>query len=169
LLRDKDKAKSLFGGGLSSSDLKDPANVNAGNDESSMGFAVLKEKPFRVDSNYYFLQLPVITNGIDGLGIHLLPKTRTTPLEISSVAEEIDNYSFVLPANLKPFIPQETKKIKNAAGEFLFEVKTNGQKVTLHKSLNIYKRLIRPEEYADFKSLMDHWNADRYREIVFVK
>jgi hypothetical protein len=169
LLRDKDKAKSLFGGGLSSSDLKDPANVNAGNDESSMGFAVLKEKPFRVDSDYYFLQLPVVNNGIDGLGIHLLPKIRTTPIEISSVIEENDNFSFVLPANLKPFIPQEIKKIKNAVGEFLFEVKTNGQKVSLHKYLNIYKRIIQPEEYADFKALMDHWNADRYREVVLVK
>jgi hypothetical protein len=169
LLRDKDKAKSVFGGGLSSSDLKDPVNVNAGNDESSMSFAVLKEKPFRIDSDYYFLQLPVVTSGIDGFGIHLLPKARTTPLEISSVMEENDNFSFVLPANLRPFIPQELKKIKNAAGEFIFEVKTSGQKVTVHKSLNINKRLIQPEEYADFKALMDHWNADRYREVVLVK
>jgi|GEM_PF-126044 len=169
LLRDKDKAKSLFGGGLSSSDLKDPMIINAGNTESSMSFTVLKEKPFRSDSDYYFLQLPVITNGIDGFGIHLLPKTRTTPLEISSTMEENDNFSFMVPINMKPFIPQESKKVKNTAGEFIFEVKTEGRKVTVHKYLNIYKRLIQPEEYANFKTLMDHWNADRYREVVFTK
>jgi hypothetical protein len=169
LLRDKDKAKSLFGGGLSSSDLKDPITINAGKDESSMSFAVLKEKPFRSDSDYYFMQLPLLTNGIESLGIHLLPKNRATPLEIASVMEESDDFTFVLPDKMKPFIPNEKMELKNNAGVFSFEVKTKGGKVVVHKSLKLEKRLIQPEEYPEFKALMDHWNADRYREVVFTQ
>jgi hypothetical protein len=169
LLRDKDKAKSLFGGGLSSSDLKDPITINAGKDESSMSFAVLKEKPFRSDSDYYFMQLPLLTNGIESLGIHLLPKNRATPLEISSLMEESDDFTFVLPDKIKPFIPNEKMELKNNAGAFSFEVKIKGEKVVVHKSLKLENRLIQPAEYADFKSLLDHWNADRYREVVFIK
>jgi hypothetical protein len=169
LLRDKNKAKSLIAGGLSSSDLKDPGITKMGIDQSSVVIAVQKDKPFRSDSDYYFLQLPLLTNGIESLGIHLLPKDRITPLEISSIIEENDDFTFVLPGKMKPFIPKEKKEIKNNTGAFSFEVKTDGQKVVVHKSLKLEKRLIQPEEYAEFKTLLDHWNADRYREVVFKK
>lgn len=169
LLRDKNKAKSLFGGGLSSSDLKDPGTTKIGMNESSIGFTVQKDKPFRSDSDYYFLQLPVLTNGIESLGIHLLPKDRTTPLEIALLIEEIDDLTFVLPGNMKPFIPNEKMELKNNTGIFSFEMKKQGEKVVVHKSLKLEKRLIQPDEYPEFKSLLDHWNADRYREVVFTQ
>jgi len=169
LLHDKNKAKSLIGGGLSSSDLKDPNITKMGMDQSSVVIAVQKDKPFRNDSDYDFLQLPILNNGIESLGIHLLPKNRTTPLEISSMIEENDDFTLILPANMKPFIPDEKKELKNNAGVFSFEVKTKGEKVVVHKSLKLDKRLIQPAEYPEFKALMDHWNADRYREVVLVK
>jgi hypothetical protein len=169
LLRDKNKAKSLFGGGLSSSDLKEPVMINTGKDESSMSFAVQKDKPFRVDSDYFFFTLPFMTNGIEGLGIHLLPKNRTTPLEISSAMEESDDFSIVLSNDLKLFIPKDKFEEKNKVGAFSFEGKQEKEKVFIHKSLKFYNRLIQPAEYADFRTLMDHWNAERYREIVLVK
>ncbi|MCX6246304.1 MAG: DUF3857 domain-containing protein [Bacteroidetes bacterium] len=167
LLKDKHKAKSLFGGGLSSSDLKEPVTVNAGKEGSSMSFSVMKEKPLRSDSDYYFLQLPVYNNGIESLGIHLLPKERSTPLEVSSRIEEEDEFMFVLPEKTKPFLTEEMKEIKNHAGIFIFEIKTKGEKTTVKKSLKLNKRIIEPSEYAEFKALMDHWNAERYREVVF--
>lgn len=167
LLRDKNKAKSLFGGGLSSSDLKDPNITKMGMDQSSVVIAVQKDKAFRSDSDYYFLQLPLLTNGIESLGIHLLPKKRTTPLEIAFMMEESNDFTFVLPDKMKPFIPNEKIELKNNTGVFSFEVKTKGEKVVVHKSLKLEKRLIQPTEYPEFKTLLDHWNADRYREVVF--
>jgi len=169
LLRDKNKAKSLIGGGLSSSDLKDPGTTKMGMDQSSVVMAVNKDKAFRSDSDYYFLQLPLVTNGIESLGIHLLPKNRIPSLEISSLMEENDDFTFVIPDKMKSFIPNEKKEIRNNIGAFSFEVKTKGQKVVVHKSLKLEKRLIQPAEYPEFKALMDHWNTDRYRELVFTK
>jgi len=169
LLRDKNKAKSLVGGGLSSADLKDPGITKMGTDQSSVVIAVQKDKAFRSDSDYYFLQLPLITNGIESMGIHLLPRDRNTPLEIPSIIEENYEFTYVVPEKMKTFIPKEIKEIKNDAGSFLFEVKTEGKKVVVHKSLKLEKRLIQPAEYPEFKALMDHWNADRYREVVLVK
>jgi len=169
LLRDKNKAKSLIGGGLSASDLKDPIITKTGMDQSSVVIAVQKDKPFRNDSDYYFLQLPLLTNGIESLGIHLLPKDRTTPLEISSIIEETNDFTYVLPDKMKPFIANEKKEIKNNIGAFSFEVKTEGPKIIIHKSLKLEKHLIQPEEYTNFKTLLDHWNANRYREVVFKK
>ncbi len=167
MLRDKDKAKSLFGGGLTSSDLKDNGTTKIEMNESSIGFTVQKEKPFRIDSDYYFLQLPMLTNGIESLGIHLLPKDRITSFEFGSIIDESDDFTFVLPGKLSPFIPNEKMELKNNTGLFSYEVKTEGQNVVVHKSLKLEKRLIQPAEYPEFKALMDHWNADRYREMVF--
>lgn len=169
LLRDKNKTKSLIGGGLSSSDLKDPGITKIEMDQSSVVIAVQKDKPFRSDSDYYFLQLPLLTNGIESLGIHLLPKNRITSLEISSIIEENNDFTFVLPDKMKPFIPNEKKEIKNNIGTFCFEVKTKGTKVIVHKSLKLEKHVIPPEEYAEFKTLLDHWNTNRFREMVFKK
>jgi hypothetical protein len=169
LLRDKNKTKSLIGGGLSSSDLKDPGITKIEMDQSSVVIAVQKDKPFRSDSDYYFLQLPLLTNGIESLGIHLLPKNRITSLEISSIIEENNDFTFVLPDKMKPFIPNEKKEIKNNIGTFCFEVKTKGTKVIVHKSLKLEKHVIQPEEYAEFKTLLDHWNTNRFREMVFKK
>jgi hypothetical protein len=47
-------------------------------------------------------------------------------------------------------------------------VKTDGTKIIIHKSLKLEKRLIQPDEYPEFKTLLDHWNANRYREVVLV-
>jgi hypothetical protein len=98
----------------------------------------------------------------------LLPKERITPLEISSLVEESNDFTVILPEKMKPFIPNEKKEIKNNAGVFSFEVKTDGTKIIIHKSLKLEKRLIQPDEYPEFKTLLDHWNANRYREVVLV-
>jgi hypothetical protein len=166
LQRDKSKAKSLISGGITSSDLQDPSITKSGIKESTVVIAVQGEKALRKDSDYYFFQLPLLTNGIESWGIHLLPKDRTTPLEISSIIDE--NYDFVifLPEKMKLFLPNEKKEIKNNEGSFIYEIKTEGKKIIIHKSIKFNHQLIQPSEYTDFKALIDHWNANRYREIV---
>lgn len=169
LLRDKSKAKSLIGGGIASSDLQDPSITKIGIKESTVVIAVQGEKVFRKDSDYYFFQLPLLTNGIEGMGIHLLPKERTTPLEISSIIEENYNLVIFLPEKMKLFLPNEKKEIKNTEGSFVYEIKTEEKKIIIHKSLKLEKQLIQPSEYSGFKALLDHWNANHYREIVLTK
>jgi hypothetical protein len=90
-------------------------------------------------------------------------------LEISSLIEENYDFTIILPEKMRPFIPNEKKEIKNNTGAFSFEVKTEGTKVIIHRSLKLEKQLIQPSEYPILKTLIDHWNADRYRELVFVK
>ncbi|MGA3014534.1 MAG: DUF3857 domain-containing protein [Bacteroidales bacterium] len=167
LLHDKNKAKSLVGGGITSSDLQDLSITKSGIKESTVVIAIRGEKAFRKDSDYYFFQLPLLTNGIESLGIHLLTKDRTTPLEISSPIEENYNFVIFLPEKMKLFLPNEKKEIKNDEGSFIYEIKTEGNKTIIHKSIKLEKQLIETSEYADFKSLLDHWNANHYRELVF--
>jgi hypothetical protein len=166
VVRDKNKAKSWFGGGIASGDLKDLQISTPGMTESFCSYTVQKEKPFRKDSNFYFFSLPLITNGIDSWGIHLLPQNRVTNFEIPSEAEETYDISLTLPSGLKLFTPERKIEVSNKAGSFTYSVKKDGDKVSVKKSIRLTQRLIEPAKYADFKALMDSWNNDRYREII---
>jgi hypothetical protein len=167
LLRDKNKLKSYFSGGLSSSDLKDQKVITTGPDESFTRYTVQKEKPFRKDTNYYGFSLPYLTNGIESFGIKLLSKTRISALEIPYLAEESYDITFAIPDDLKLFSSAKKVDFTNKAGSFSFEIKPGGKKVQVKRSIKLTKRIIDPSEYADFKALMDYWNSERFRKVVF--
>jgi hypothetical protein len=167
LLRDKNKLKSFFSGGLSSSDLKDQKVITTGPDESFTRCTVQKEKPFHKDTNYYGFSLPYLTNGIESFGIKLLPKTRVASLEIPYLIEESYNMTFTIPDDLKLFSSSKKVELTNKAGTFIFEIKPGGKNVQVKRSIRLSKRIIDPSEYADFKALMDYWNSELFRKVVF--
>ncbi len=164
-LRDQVKMKNFFTGGISPADLKELKVNTTGPIEGFARYTVVKEKPFRKDSIFYFYTLPAISTGIDSWGMKLLPADRTTPLEIPSVMEE--NYELTLATGPMVFFSSGKKtEIKNNCGSFLYEVKQDGDKLVVKKNLFFSKRIINPEDYAGFKALMDNWNSNNTREIV---
>jgi hypothetical protein len=167
LTRDKGKDRSVFTGGIVASDVKDPWIVNSDVKESLIRYTVQKNKAFRKDSNFSFLTLPVMTKGIESWGIRLLPKKRMTALEIPSEMEESYEYALVIPEGMSTFSPVKKIEINNLAGSFRYELKSEKAKVTVIKSIKLKKRIIQVSDYGDFKALMDNWNNDRYREIIF--
>ena len=167
LLRDNTKGKSFFGG-FSSSDLKELKVITTGPVESLIKYTVAKEKPFHKDTNFYYYSLPYATNGIDSWGIKLLPKSRLSPFEIPSQVEEDYEFSFALPEELKLF-SEEQSDIKNKTGEFFFKLKKEGGNIVVSKHIKLWKRIIEPSEYADFKALIDRWNLEKYREVIFTE
>jgi len=167
LLRDKNKLKSLFSGGLSSSDLKDQKVITTGPEESFTRYTVQKEKPFHKDTNYYGYSFPYLTNGIESFGIKLLPKTRVASLEIPYLIEESYDMTFAIPDDLKLFSKGKKVELTNRAGSFIFEIKPGGKNVQVKRSIKLTKRIIDPSEYADFKALIDYWNSEKFRKVIF--
>ncbi|MGE5423851.1 MAG: DUF3857 domain-containing protein [Syntrophothermus sp.] len=166
-LRDQVKMKSLFNGGITGADLKELKVITTGPVEGYVRYSATKEKPFKKDSSFYFYTLPAVNSGIDSWGIKLLPKNRVTPLEIPSEMEE--KYDFTLDAaGMKLFNTGKPVSIRNNCGSFLYEVKQDGSKLIIKKSIQLSKRIISPDDYANFKELMDNWNNSRTREIVLV-
>jgi len=169
MLRDQNKMKNYIGGGLSSGDLKELKIITIGPVEAYVKYSVQKDQPFRNDTNYYFFSLPTITNGIDSWGIHWLPQKRTSSLEIPLLDDESYELSFIFPDGMKPFSAGKNVEIRNEAGNFLFEIKREGDKIIVKKSIHFNKRVITPEVYVKFKKLMDNWNSNPTREVVFVR
>jgi len=169
LIRDKGKDRTVYTGGIVASDLKDPLIANTDVKESLIRFSVQKNKPFRKDSNFSFFTLPVMTKGIESWGIRLLPKNRTTPVEIPCEMEESYEYTFVIPEGMSTFSPDKKLEINNSAGSFNYELTKEKGKVTISKNIKLKKRIIPVTEYSEFKALMDNWNNDRNREIIFME
>lgn len=169
MLRDQNKMKNYIGGGLAPSDLKELRIITIGPVEAYVRYTVQKDKPFRADTNYYFYPLPNITSGVDSWGIRLLPQKRISSLELPLLLDESYELNFDLPPGMKLFTAERKVDIKKEAGEFIFEVKKNGGKITVTKSIHFAGRSVSPSAYAGFKELMDNWNSNRTREIVFVE
>jgi hypothetical protein len=166
-MRDNGKDKSVFTGSIGAGDLKDPMILNSSDKESAIRYPVEKENPIRKDSNIYVFALPVVSKGIENWGIRLLPQTRLTPLEIPSEMEENYEYTFSLPEGMSSFSPDKKLEINNAAGSFYYELTTDKTKVSVKKNIKLKKRLIPVAEYSEFKALMDNWNNEKFREIIF--
>jgi hypothetical protein len=169
LMRDKGKEKTGFTGSTGATDLRDQTILSTDVKETSIRYSLQKDKPFRKDSNFYFFTLPVMTKGIENWGIRVLPKNRLTPVEIPSEVEETYEYSLNLPEGLTSFSPDKKLEINNAAGSFKYELKADKRKVSVTKNIKLKKRIIPVGEYADFKTLMDYWNNDKTREIIFIE
>ena len=167
--KDKNKAKTYLSGGLASGDLKEIKIATITQESSFFNITLQKDKPFRTDSNYLFFTLPILSNGIESWGIHYLPKARQCSLEVPFLIDESCEMTIALPKGLKLFAAVKKTEISNNAGNFYFEASQDGDNVVVKKSLKIDKSIIETTSYADFKALMDHWNNDNYREIVFVK
>jgi hypothetical protein len=167
LQRDKNKAKSYFSAGVSSADLRDQKEADVKPEESFMRYMVQSEKAFKKDSNYYTFTLPYMTNGVESFGIRLLPAKRESALEIPFLAEESYTIDYTVPDDLKLLAAWKDVNLSNKVGSYNFKVTKSGKSVRVTRNIRLNKRVIDPSEYADFKSLMDYWNSEKYRKIIF--
>jgi hypothetical protein len=167
LLRDKTKAKSWFSGGISSSDLKDQKVITPGPEESFTRYSVQIEKSFHKDTNYYSYSLPYLTNGLESFGIKLLPGKRMFSFEIPYLIEENYDITYSIPDDLKLFSEGKKVDLSNKAGSFYLEIKQSGKNVRVKRNIKLNKRVIDPSEYPDFKILMDYWNSEKNRKVIF--
>ncbi len=169
LYRDKKKLKNYLSGGISGADLKEAKITNSNPESSFQTYTVQAPKPFRKDSLMFFFNIPFLSGGIESMGIHTLSSKRETPFEIPALAEENTEFTLLLPDGMTVFTPLQKSSISNKCGTYLFELRLEKGKLMVKRSLRLKERIIQPENYADFKALMDSWNNPHHREIVFKK
>lgn len=164
--RDQGKSKTYFSG-FASGDLKELKVITLDPVKGYAKYTVEKEKPFHKDSSFYFYFLPAASNGVDSWSMKALPKQRNAAFEIPTAIEEKYEIECALPKGLNLFTPEGKSEVSNKAGSFLFEVKYNGEKVKVIRSIKFEKRVYEASEYADFKALMDRWNMERNKQLIF--
>lgn len=167
LVRDKNKMKNLISGGISKPDMKDITISQSTPETAFQTYTVMADKPFRKDSSWFYFNLPVCISGLESWGIKTLSSKRSQPLEVPSAADESYNFSLALSVGLSLFSPVKKIDIKNKAGNYYYELRQEGNKVILSRKIKIREKIILPENYNDFKILMDNWNNPVLKELIF--
>ena len=92
---------------------------------------------------------------------------RTSGFEIPTLVEESYDIKITIPDDLKLIDGTKRTDLKNKAGSFHFEATRNGKIISVKKSIKLEKRIIAPSEYADLMALMDCWNSEKFRKVIF--
>jgi hypothetical protein len=165
--RDKTKAKNYISGTVKAADIKEVNRSAATMDESVFGYTVQKDHALRQDSMLRFFSLPYAANGIESWGIKQLPARRNSPLEVPGSLEESIHVTLSVPEALHILNSLEPVEISNKAGSFTFSIDMDAGKLVIRKEIRLKDRIILPEVYGDFKTLMDNWNIGSTREVMF--
>jgi hypothetical protein len=165
--RDKTKAKNYISGTIKAADVKEVVRSAATLDESFFTYTVQKDHALRQDSMLRFISLPYATNGIESWGIKQLPARRNSSLEVPGALEESIHATLTVPESLHILNSLEPVDISNKAGSFTFSITMDAGKLVIKKEIRLKDRIISPEVYGDFKTLMDNWNVGSTRELMF--
>jgi len=95
-----------------------------------------------------------------------LSSKRNQPVEIPCSGEENYEYSLSLPEGWALFTPPARIELNNRAGRYFFELKLEGTKLSISRKIRLNSNVIAPENYNDFKALMDNYNNPRLREVI---
>ena len=166
LIRDKNKMKNLVAGEISKSDIKEIKVSQSSPETSFQTYTVMDEKPLRKDSSWAYFTIPFCSAGIESWGIKTLSSKRLQPVEIPSSGEENYECTITLPAGCALFTPPTKIELNNKAGRYFFELRQEGNKLSISRKIRLSSRVIDLGNYNDFKALIDNWNNPRQREVI---
>ena len=121
--------------------------------------------PLQSSAGYTVYTLPAPhRRGLDSW--HLtLGSTRTQPFEVPSALTETCDYTIDLGDRELKTLPYR-KEWSSAVGKASLTLQHDGNKVTVHREIELAKPVIIPEEYADFRALILLWQDDAYRRLI---
>jgi len=138
-------------------------------EECKFNLTIDKESPTTVNGNYHSFLLPVINNGVDSWRMNTLTAERSSPVELPQLINEKYEYVIVLPEGSKLVTKQVLSIVNHDIGSVTVKLEQKGNEVIIEKEISFKTKTISFAEYPKFKQIMDIWNNDKYREILFKK
>lgn len=167
LLNDDSKIKSVVRGGIASKDISSVKYDELKQEFVSTHLDIEKEEPLKKLNSYLSFELPYISNGVNSWHINLLTAERAVPLEIPENIHERYDYSFGYSNDLKVVTPAKTIEVNNNAGYLLIKFEKLDNKLIITREIKLDKKIIDVSIYDDFKEIMNVWNNDNYKKIIF--
>lgn len=163
---DTSSVKSVIKG-ISKKDFKSFEFEELVQDNSKISISFEKENPTVVQGDYHRYQLPIASNGVDSWHINILTQERTSPLEIPHLIKEKYEYKIVLPAESKLINKPILKKLNNDLGSVNIRFEQNKNELIIVREITFNKTTISISEYPKFKEMMDLWNNEKYRFLMY--
>lgn len=169
LFDDDSNIKTLVKGGISSKDVSSVKNNELRQEVISSLLEILKEKPLTKLNTYFSFEIPYISNGVNSWHYNLLTSQRTAPLEIPETIHERYDYSIVLQDDLKYVAYSKIIEIDNNAGYLLIKFEKSEDKIIITREIKLEKKIIGLDIYDDFREIMNVWNNENYKKLIFKK
>lgn len=119
---------------------------------------------------YFKYKLPIYKDGFNIKDLPILLADRKTPLEIGNTIYETYKYKINLGKSYYTINKDTIIEEENAVGKVHFSINAIADTTSIinyQRYLSLKKKIINPSEYKDFKRLMDIWNDENYKEIIF--
>lgn len=153
--------------GISKKDIKSFEIEKLAHDGSKFSLSMEKENPTNVQGDYHRYELPSVTNGVDSWHMNILTQERTSPLEVPQLINEKYEYTILLPLGSKLLNKPVFTIISNDIGSVNIRIEQKENKVIIIKEISTKKKTVSISEYPKFKEMMDIWNNDKFRLLIF--
>jgi len=162
-----DAVKTYLSGNLGPSSVVTYETKKTNPEGTETKFQVEKKKPLVKTGGYYFLDLPVLNNGIAQYHLDASSDTREAPLKLGGDIEEEYTYTITLPDGWTLLNPKTRLTLSNEAGKLDLELQQKKNTVVFSKNLKVNER-IEAKDYREFLELIRTFGDERYSRLVLV-
>ena len=141
-------------------------NESKDSDKNTGSFKGTSAVDYQKIGNIHILTLPETSADANHKKYASYNKERLTNLMLPCLFNETYEYKIHLPQGITFHSKEVSKDISKSCGNVSIQIKKEGNSVVVKRSLDIHKRLITPEEYADFIKMMAEWNDPHMRQII---
>lgn len=120
--------------------------------------------------NLYLFELPGANYIVDKFHLNLGSDQRQTDLRITTEYKEEYIHVISIPENFQ-IVNLETSaiSIKNGVGELSYSASLKGNKLTVKRSLEFKKNIVKAEDYKAYVELLSTWKQDKYKRLYLKK
>ena len=137
--------------------------------QTDIEFKAEKSDSLAVRGDFRFTVLKEAKSGIASLHLISLPFMRTTQLNLGSAINESYHFTYEVPEGFELANPAKVELSKPGIGNVSVILTQTGSTVEVTRKINILKQAISPEEYLFFKELIDKWNTQKFKQLIFKK
>jgi hypothetical protein len=165
--RNSEKSKDQFGSFVSGvkADFSKFQEVN--NSLFSLDYTVNKQNAGKMQAGYYFMSAPCCSRGISSWHTDYLSYNRAMKFELPKKLSESYDYTYTLPENYSVINKDTLISLSNSVGHLTISFQKEGEKVRIHRSVSFKNKVIQPDQYSDFRNIINYWNNKKWKEIIF--
>jgi hypothetical protein len=169
-IQKNEKAVSgLFADGIGSQDIKTYIIKENKPLSLKVDYTIDQRDALHESSGLYYLPIPLLLGDAANWGFSELPSLRTETLELPAEIDQNYQLSITLPSSYAMISPEMKKNLKNSAGNVEISLKKEGQAIIITRKLSLNSLILKSDEVADLKALMNIWLNKNYKQIILKK
>jgi len=122
----------------------------------------------KVKENYYFFTIPELAASAKATNLGALPTQRTSHLQLQTQRTTTD-LEITIPEGFVLVSSPVSKESRKSFGYYIIEITTTGNKINIHRQIEITESLIIPIHYPQVRNFLLEWNEEALKQLIFKK